>query len=151
MMLAYLPLIFIDSRFNQTIFFFVSGITGVTLGITITMNTLVAQRIVPEESLGTASAMITLGRTLGQTLAAGIFGLAFNMSLNSGLKKHPIIDQNMINQSIKGVYQSPLVVDEHTINQIILTGMHTVFSVTLILFVIVLIVNVADQKREVIK
>ena len=151
MMVAYLPLLFIDSRFNQTIFFVISGITGVTLGITITMNTLVAQRIVPEESLGTASSMITLGRTLGQTLAAGTFGLVFNMSLNSGLKKHATVDQNMIDQSIKGVYQSPLVADEDTINQIILTGMHTVFSVALILFVIVLIVNLADRNREVIK
>lgn len=151
MMVAYLPLLFIDSRFNQTIFFVISGITGVTLGITITMNTLVAQRIVPEESLGTASSMITLGRTLGQTLAAGIFGLVFNMSLNLGLKKHATVDQNMINQSIKGVYQSSSIADEHTINQIILTGMHIVFSVALILFVIVLIVNLADRNREVIK
>ena len=151
MMVAYLPLLFIDSRFNQTIFFVISGITGVTLGITITMNTLVAQRIVPEESLGTASSMITLGRTLGQTLAAGTFGLVFNMSLNSGLKKHATVDQNMIDQSIKGVYQSPSIADEDTINQIILTGMHTVFSVALILFVIVLIVNLADRNREVIK
>lgn len=151
MMVAYLPLLFIGSRFNQTIFFVISGITGVTLGITITMNTLVAQRIVPEESLGIASSMITLGRTLGQTLAAGIFGLVFNMSLNSGLKKHATVDQNMINQSIKGAYQSPSIADEDTINQIILTGMHTVFSVALILFVIVLIVNLADRNREVIK
>ncbi|AFS40446.1 MFS transporter [Leuconostoc gelidum] len=151
MAIAYLPLIFVDSNVTKNIFFIISAVSGITLGIVITMNTLIAQRVVPEESLGTASAMITLGRTLGQTLAAGIFGLAFNVSLNSGIKKYNFINRNLINQSISGTHHLDVIVHRDALNEVILTSMHTVFGMVLLLFAIVLLINVLDKNKSVVK
>ncbi|CUW14345.1 permease of the major facilitator superfamily [Leuconostoc gelidum subsp. gasicomitatum] len=42
MAIAYLPLIFVDSNVTKNIFFIISAVSGITLGIVITMNTLIA-------------------------------------------------------------------------------------------------------------
>ncbi|CUW14353.1 hypothetical protein [Leuconostoc gasicomitatum] len=102
--------------------------------------------------MGTASAMITLGRTLGQTRAAGIFGLAFNnVSLNSDIKKYNLINRNFINQSISGTHQLDVIVHRDAFNEVILPSMHTVFGVVLLLFAIVLLINVLDKNKSVVK
>lgn len=151
MTMAYSSLIFTNENTSLITFFIVSGITGAVLGIIITMSTLVAQRVVPEENLATASAMITLGRTLGQTLAAGVFGPAFNIATNEGIQRHTGISKRLIKDSIQGKVQAKIGVNNQTVNGIILSGMHIVFGVTLVIFLILLLTNKLDTNTKSVK
>ncbi|AFT81751.1 MFS transporter [Leuconostoc carnosum] len=148
MVLFYLPLTFIESTVTQSIFYVISGITGASLGIIITMNTLISQRVVDQSHLGTASAMLTLGRTLGQTLATGIFGLTFNLTINHQLSNVKVINISMVNNYISSSHKS-----EHIslLNGVILSGLHNVFLIVLIILGVVLILNIMDKNAEPIK
>lgn len=151
MSIFYLPLTIISSSFPQLIFYIISAITGITLGIIITMNTLVSQRVVTDSNLGTASAMLTLGRTLGQTIATGILGLTFNLTLNSGIQSHGKINSSMINNYIGGIQLTTDIKNyESILRQTVLSGMHNVFIVVMLIFAIALIINIIDKNNSII-
>lgn len=86
-MLFYLPLIFAKITFPMLMFYVIAGISGAGLGIVITMNILVSQQIVAQKDVGTASSILTLGRTLGQTIMTGIFGLVFNVVITRSVTR----------------------------------------------------------------
>jgi hypothetical protein len=113
------------------------------LGIVITMNTLIAQRVVPTTALGTASAMLTLGRSLGQTIATGIFGLGFNLTITAQVRQHAGLSLTQVNADISGQQASGGVALSHTV----LAGMHSVFALVVGLLVIALVVNLTDHHR----
>ncbi|CAH1850608.1 Major Facilitator Superfamily protein [Leuconostocaceae bacterium R-53105] len=153
MALTYLPLVFASINFPEYLFYVISGVTGFVLGIVITMNTLIAQHVVSQKDLGTASSMITLGRTLGQTIATGIFGLIFNLTIHHEIFQQPTISENMVNQFISSNNHGSTMVGKNfdVLAQAVLSGMHAVFLVTLILFVLVIILNLSDKKRTIVK
>ncbi|CAH1852571.1 MFS transporter [Convivina intestini] len=153
MALTYLPLVFASINFPEYLFYVISGVTGFVLGIVITMNTLIAQHVVSQKDLGTASSMITLGRTLGQTIATGIFGLVFNLTIHHEISQQPTISENMVNQFISSNNHGSTMVGKNfdVLVQAVLSGMHAVFLVTLILFVLVIILNLSDKKRTIVK
>ncbi len=150
--LSYIPLIFITKNVSIIIFYIIAGITGAGLGIVITMNTLLSQRVVPEDSVGVASSMLTLGRTLGQTLMTGIFGLIFNLSINNSVHISNSISFEQINNFISSTNHAYLGNKMDTVmSTIVLKGMHSVFEVVLIIFIIILVINILDKNNEVIK
>ncbi|MDE7512280.1 MFS transporter [Pediococcus pentosaceus] len=149
--LFYVPLIFAGTSFPQFMFYVIAGITGISLGITITMNTLISQRVVPEQNLGTASSMLTLGRTLGQTIATGIFGLIFNIAINTKLKNYAVIKLSTVNHYINAGNKTMPSAVSTDLNTIILSGMHAVFFAVLIIFVVVIGLNLSDRNTDVIK
>lgn len=151
-MLFYIPLIFAKVGFPMFMFYLIAGVTGTGLGIVITMNILIAQQIVAEKEIGTASSMLTLGRTLGQTVMTGIFGLIFNLSINHSLSGHTDISFKLVNQFISSGQNLLLSSNiDHVMDKIILEGMHSVFIATIILFIIILIINFNDKNKQIIK
>ncbi|MCI1986043.1 MAG: MFS transporter [Lactobacillus sp.] len=143
LVIAYVPLVFASGRFPQSWFYLIAGVTGAVLGIVITMNTLIAQRVVPTTALGTASAMLTLGRSLGQTIATGIFGLGFNLTITAQVRQHAGLSLTQVNADISGQQASGGVALSHTV----LAGMHSVFALVVGLLVIALVVNLTDHHR----
>lgn len=132
-------------------FYVIAGITGISLGIVITMNTLISQHVVPKENIGTASSMFTLGRTLGQTIATGIFGLVFNIAINTKMQESPHISINLINSYISsGKINSSTNISQYVLNNIVLSGMHSVFTVVLIAFIFGIALNLFDSSKNVI-
>lgn len=151
-LMFYVPLAFVGSNFPQFMFYVIAGITGVSLGVVITMNTLISQRVVPGENLGTASSMLTLGRTLGQTVATGVFGLVFNFAINTHVREHHQISLRAVNRYISsGRSSSSPATTIHALNSIVLSGMHAVFGVVLVAFVLVIVLNICDKNRSVIE
>lgn len=150
-MLTYIPLVFSKETFPQMAFYFIAGLTGIVLGIVITMNTLVSQRVVANDSLGTASSMLTLGRTLGQTIATGIFGLVFNIAINWKLSSNSNVKLSQINNYISAnnpaAYKG---LSAKLLNNIVLTGMHAVFWVVLCIFITVILVNFTDRNKQIV-
>lgn len=149
-MLFYLLLVFASLNFPMIMFYIIAAITGGGLGIIITMNTLISQEVVPENDVGTASSMLTLGRTLGQTVMTGILGLVFNLSINHELVKYPNVPFQQVDRFISSNQNSEASLIP-SMQKIIIEGMHNVFLVTVVLFVIVLIVNIRDKNKNIIK
>ncbi|KRN99275.1 MFS transporter [Companilactobacillus kimchiensis] len=151
-MLFYVPLIFAGINFPMFIFYIISGVTGAGLGIVITINILVAQEVVTEKDIGMATSILTLGRSLGQTIMTGIFGLIFNVAINRSLGQDSRINSQQINKFISANQNSSTnMVYINDMKKIILNGMHLVFIATLILFIIIFFVNLRDKNKEIIK
>ncbi|MEE6729858.1 MFS transporter [Pediococcus pentosaceus] len=150
-LLFYIPLVLANVNFPQFLFYVIAGVTGIALGIVITMNTLISQQVVPETNLGTASSMLTLGRTLGQTIATGIFGLIFNLIINNKIKQNSNISLKQVNGYIShGInHHDPTLIKN--LNDIVLSGMHAVFWFVIFLFLIVIILNISDKNQNPIK
>ena len=150
-MLFYVPLAFASVSFPKFLFYIIAGITGIALGIVITMNTLISQRVVPESNLGTASSMLTLGRTLCQTVATGIFGLIFNLAVNIQVKNHSSISLGQVNMYVSSGSGGKAQAASKILNQVVLSGMHAVFIAVLIIFIITIVLNISDKNNEKIR
>ncbi len=148
----YVPLVFAGTNFPIMMFYVIAGITGAGLGIIITMNTVVAQELVPKGNIGTASSMLTLGRTLGQTVMTGIFGLVFNFALNQGVKANKSLTISKLNNAISS--NTPFRNGhslQNAINSVLLNGFHSVFMIAILLFVILIVLNLFDNTKEIIR
>ncbi|GKQ42197.1 MFS transporter [Companilactobacillus sp. RD055328] len=150
--LCYLPLVFAATQFPQIFFYIIAATNGLIMGVIITTNTVISQRLVPKENLGTASSMFTLGRTLGQTIMTSVFGLVFNASTQSQLKQYSDVSINQISNDISTVTKGTI--NGHLsseINQIIINNMHSIFMIVILLFVIVFIANYLDNKKSIVE
>lgn len=152
MFLAYLPLTLMTKNSSIGWFYLITGISGAGLGIIITMNTLISQRVVSTEDIGVASAMLTLGRTLGQTLMTGVFGLVFNRTLKRVILSHQHLNFAQMNQFISSHNQMHFSQSYlQTLTAIVTNGMHAVFKTALLLFLIILIISLFDRQKTPIK
>ncbi|USS90496.1 MDR family MFS transporter [Fructilactobacillus carniphilus] len=150
----YLTLIFSSTTFPLLMFYIIAGVTGAGLGIIITMNTVVAQAEVPETDVGTASSMITLGRTLGQTIMTGLFGFIFNLTINSGQRQHPSISHSLLNQAVAAKNMAKLKISmtqTHNLDQILLTAFHHVFFLCTLIMVVIILINLLDPRHQPLK
>lgn len=148
----YFPLTLATEEFPVTAFYVIAALNGLIMGIIITTNTVISQRLVPEENLGTASSMFTLGRTLGQTIMTGVFGLIFNVATQAQLRTTSHVSSSQITSEISSVTKGNL--DKgisRTINHIIVNNMHNIFIVVLLLFVLVILMNFFDKQKEIVE
>lgn len=151
MLAAYVPILISTPRFPQAAFYVIAGFTGAGLGIIITINTIISQHLVNKDSVGVASSILTLGRTLGQTLAAGIYGLIFNRAISEQLHVHTGISakavDNFVNASGHAGVPSSL---RPALSSILLYSLHHVFLLVLILFSAAIVVNIFDKQKTVL-
>lgn len=150
--LIYIPIVFSSSNFPMFIFYIIAALTGGGLGIIVTMNTLLAQRLVPKDSIGVASSMVVLGRTIGQAILTGVYGLLFSLGIQHQLKKFPSINENMMNQFISsGSHQTVSNVQKLAMNQITLSALHDVFWLVIVIYAAAFLLNLMDKNKEIIK
>ncbi|WP_238704168.1 MDR family MFS transporter [Companilactobacillus mishanensis] len=147
--LFYIPLIFTTNNFSMIVFYVISGITGAGLGVVITMNIVISQRVVSQKNMGVSSSMLTLGRTLGQTLMTGIFGLIFNLSINNGITNDKQISLEQINKFISSASNEHFnKLTSENMDNIVINAMHSVFGVILLLFLVILILNILTKIKR---
>ncbi|MFT9269889.1 MAG: MFS transporter [Liquorilactobacillus nagelii] len=144
---AYLGLLLAGSHFPYWLFYFVAAISGGGMGIVITMNIMLSQQLVSTRLIASASAVVTLGRSLGQTLFTGIYGSIFNLVLAFHLSKSL---QKSINQVITGKSAGLTSKDLSLVKSALLSGLHSVFFLVIGLFILVLLCNWFDPNRKII-
>ncbi|PCS01617.1 MDR family MFS transporter [Lactococcus fujiensis] len=136
-----LPLVFASVTFPMFYFYLIAGLMGACMGIILTMSTLIAQNLVPKENIGLASSMIVLGRTLGQAMMTGIFGLAFSLGINSGLTNHQELNFQQVNEFISSSTASEVPIRlKNLLDQVVLGAIHSVFWIVTSLCLLTLIV-----------
>jgi EmrB/QacA subfamily drug resistance transporter len=150
--IAYLPLVMHFPSMPMLAFYIVAGITGTGLGIVITTNTMIAQHLVPPDSVGAASSMLTLGRTLGQAVMTGVYGLVFNWGISARLANHPDVRQSDVNGFISSTASQNFSGNERAeLGSMILPSLREVMVVVLVMFGLTLVVNVLDKQKVAIK
>lgn len=148
MLLSYLSLIFASHAFPVWAFYVIAMINGMGMGIIISMNTVLSQHLVPNQMVGSATSVLTLGRSLGQTVMAGVYGAILNLVIRMQL--HGGISFSQVNSVIssKG---AAVVANRSVIDPIILTALHMVFVGVVAMLIVVLLINIVDPNRKVIK
>jgi EmrB/QacA subfamily drug resistance transporter len=148
-MIFYSFMIFAGIGFPIVMFYVVSGVGGFGLGLTITMNTIVGQSVVPQRYVGTATSAITLGRTLGQTLMTGIFGLIFNMTIARHIAQHKALSLKIMNNAITSTSGQHLnAATQGLVDNALLNAFHLIFTTVVALYVVVIVVNLLDPMRH---
>lgn len=142
---SYLSLLFVGSQPNDWIFYLIAAISGGGMGIVVTMNIMLSQQLVTKKLIASASALITLGRSLGQTVMTGIYGAVFNTILSLDL---PLSLQKNANQVISGRRTGLTNHELAIIINSLLLALHVVFGVVLVLFILVLICNWLDPNHH---
>ena len=75
----------------------ISLVTAVVLAIPYTA---VAQRLAPATFTDTVSSAVTLGRTLGQSVVTGVYGVVFHVVLTAGAADVPGLDPGVLNKLV---------------------------------------------------
>ncbi|MGF2385679.1 MFS transporter [Lentilactobacillus otakiensis] len=148
MLLSYLSLIFTSRTFPVWAFYVIAMINGIGMGVVVSMNTILSQHLVPNDMVGSATSVLTLGRSLGQTVMAGVYGAILNLVIRMQL--HGGITFSQVNNVIssKG---TTVAVNRSLIDPIILTALHMVFVGVVTMLVVVFVINLLDPNHKVIR
>lgn len=141
----YVILGFAGMGFPVWMFYVTAGVNGAVIGIIVSMGTILIQHLTPADMVGSATSVLTLGRTLGQTLMTGIYGAVLNYTLNMRRGGIPFSTISESISSEQGSAPSPAVAS------VILQGLHSVFFVVIALLAFALILNLLDPNKRVIR
>jgi hypothetical protein len=122
-------------------FYVVAAINGFGMGLVISQNTILAQHLAPKQLVGTATAMLTLGRSLGQTVMTAIYGGVLNVVLQLRRGSVPMRELDAVVAGGAGSLQAA---------GVLLSALQAVFVLVVMLLAIVWVVNACDPNREVI-
>lgn len=144
--LSYLPLLFLKTTSPDWIFYIIAAISGAGMGIIISMNIILCQHLVNAKQVGSATAIITLGRSLGPTVMTGVYGATLNILIQTNLNNVSYSQVNKIISSTNTTFGK----NNFEIEQIILHALHGVFGIAIFLYVIILIANLFDPNKKTI-
>lgn len=147
MLLGYVTLIFAGKTFPVWGFYVIAMVNGTGMGIVISMNTVLSQHLVPSTMVGSATSILTLGRSLGQTVMAGVYGAILNLVIRLNL--HSGISFSQVNSVVSSNHAHHLT-DQALINPIILAALHAVFICVVIILLSVMVINWLDPNKKVI-
>lgn len=144
--LSYLPLLLLKTTSPDWIFYIIAAISGAGMGIIISMNIILCQHLVNAKQVGSATAIITLGRSLGPTVMTGVYGATLNILIQTNLNNVSYSQVNKIISSTNTTFGK----NNFEIEQIILHALHGVFGIAIFLYVIILIANLFDPNKKTI-
>lgn len=147
LVIFYTILVFAGRDFPSWMFYLIAAVNGGTIGIIISMNTILSQHFVDESMIGSATSLLTLGQSLGQTIMTGVFGAVLNLMIATHRGNLPLAE---INRSISS-NQAGATAHKAAVDTVILHGMHGVFAVVIGLLVAVFIVNLVDPNKKVVR
>ncbi|KRL36712.1 major facilitator superfamily protein [Lacticaseibacillus manihotivorans DSM 13343 = JCM 12514] len=139
--ISYGGLVLLGAHFPVWGFYVVAAINGFGMGLVISQNTILAQHLAPKQLVGTATAMLTLGRSLGQTVMTAIYGGVLNVVLQLRRGSVPMRELDAVVAGGAGSLQAA---------GVLLSALQAVFVLVVMLLAIVWVVNACDPNREVI-
>lgn len=122
---------------------------GIGFGMTLTTTTIAVQDIASSELTGSATALNTLFRTLGQSVLVAVYGTVLNVSMSNTMSEHPMVTHRMLNefmnvQTTQNLKETLLV----PLRKIMYSGLHAIFLVSLGVIIISLILMVIFKKKQ---
>ncbi|WP_285134860.1 MDR family MFS transporter [Propionibacterium freudenreichii] len=136
-------------------FYVFAAVNGTGMGIVISMNNVLTQHLVDPSMVGSATGIFTLGRSLGPTLMAGIYGAVLNVAIRVQLRGQQAVgagvDFGQVNTVISSSGGAGSSVDRAVVDPILLNSFHALFGVVVVILVVALLINVFDPNKKVIR
>ncbi|MCT3400672.1 MFS transporter [Lentilactobacillus hilgardii] len=147
MLLGYVELVVAGQSFPVWAFYVIAMVNGTGMGIVISMNTILSQHLVSPTMVGSATSILTLGRSLGQTVMAGVYGAILNLMIRLNL--HDGITFSQVNGVISSNHTHE-VANRAMADPIILMALHAVFVSVVVILLIVIVINWLDPNKKII-
>lgn len=119
------------------IFCLIGIVLGVGFGMTLTTTTIAVQDIAEASLTGSATALNTLFRTLGQSVMVAVYGTVLNMSMTKTMIEHPRITHNMLNEFMNVQttgHLAPSFIRD--LRMIMYSGLHSIFIVSCVVILL---------------
>jgi len=126
---------------NSEVAFLIAAIffMGIGLGIGMTTQTMLIQESVGFEKRGSAIAVNTLLKTLGQTIGISVFGAVFNGTIVKGFSQAGITEYNLGNLYDLSSYSSGVSWDQ--IVDVLTTAIHTVGLIFICMTIVCIVLS----------
>lgn len=145
LIIAYISLTFANLHFPIWAFYLIAMLNGFSMGTVISMNLILAQHMAPAKMVGSASSIVTLGRSLGQTVMSGVYGSIFNLVINATRGSIPFNKVNEVISASNATGKPNLVMAN-----VILNGLHGIFLCVAIILIISFLINLRDPLNKII-
>ena len=136
-LLSLFPLLFFARDSGVPFIILVVFVMGIGMGTGMTAQTMIIQDSVGFEKRGSAIAVTSLLRSLGQTIGISIFGAMFNRSIVRGFSQEGIVDYNLGNLYDIAAYGEKVSWDQ--IVDVLTSSIHIVFILFICLMAICVI------------
>lgn len=146
LLLSYSVMVLASRSFPIWGFYLVTAINGACMGVVISMNTILSQHLVDSDKIASATSVLTLGRSLGQTIMTGILGTVLNLVIHLNLGS---ISFSRVNDVISSRFKG-FISDRGSIDNIILMALHSVMLFSVLVVLLVILANLFDDNKRVI-
>ena len=152
LIVADLALILVPIYTSFWIFCLIAAFNGTAFGAITTASQVRSQVLVGHDKIGVATSFNTLMKYLGQTMMVSIYGITFNVVVAKQLSHHPNLTQKMINDIVSADKAKHLAANLiPSLRQVLLSGLKSVYVVSLIVIVLSLILNQLYKQKKIAK
>jgi EmrB/QacA subfamily drug resistance transporter len=152
LIVADLALILVPIYTSFWIFCLIAAFNGTAFGAITTASQVRSQVIVGCDKIGVATSFNTLMKYLGQTMMVSIYGITFNVVVAKQLSHHPNLTQKMMNDIVSADKAKHLAANLIPgLRQVLLSGLKSVYVVSLIVIVLSLILNQLYKQKKIAK
>ena len=152
LIVADLALILVPIYTSFWIFCLIAAFNGTAFGAITTASQVRSQVIVGRDKIGVATSFNTLMKYLGQTMMVSIYGITFNVIVAKQLSHHPNLTQKMMNDIVSADKAKHLAANLIPgLRQVLLSGLKSVYVVSLIVIVLSLILNQLYKQKKIAK
>lgn len=152
LIVADLALILVPIYTSFWIFCLIAAFNGTAFGAITTASQVRSQVLVGHDKIGVATSFNTLMKYLGQTMMVSIYGITFNVVVAKQLSHHPNLTQKMMNDIVSADKAKHLAANLIPgLRQVLLSGLKSVYVVSLIVIVLSLILNQLYKQKKIAK
>lgn len=152
LIIADLALILVPIYTSFWVFCLIAAFNGTAFGAITTASQVRSQVLVGCDKIGVATSFNTLMKYLGQTMMVSIYGITFNVVVAKQLSHHPNLTQKMMNDIVSADKAKHLAANLIPgLRQVLLSGLKSVYVVSLIVIVLSLILNQLYKQKKIAK
>lgn len=152
LIIADLALILVPIYTSFWVFCLIAAFNGTAFGAITTALQVRSQVIVGRDKIGVATSFNTLMKYLGQTMMVSIYSITFNVVVAKQLSHHPNLTQKMMNDIVSADKAKHLAANLIPgLRQVLLSGLKSVYVVSLIVIVLSLILNQLYKQKKIAK
>lgn len=152
LIVADLALILVPIYTSFWIFCLIAAFNGTAFGAITTASQVRSQVLVGHDKIGVATSFNTLMKYLGQTMMVSIYGITFDVVVAKQLSHHPNLTQKMMNDIVSADKAKHLAANLiPSLRQVLLSGLKSVYVVSLIVIVLSLILNQLYKQKKIAK
>ena len=152
LIIADLALILVPIYTSFWVFCLIAAFNGTAFGAITTASQVRSQVLVGHDKIGVATSFNTLMKYLGQTMMVSIYGITFNVVVAKQLSHHPNLTQKMMNDIVSADKAKHLAANLiPSLRQVLLSGLKSVYVVSLIVIVLSLILNQLYKQKKIAK